>query len=123
MAPNALVPPIPRTAAVLPTPLWEFAIAMVFAWVLWRLGRKARPLAWMTGLYLVLSGVARFCVEFYRINPRLYFGHSMSNAQVAALASALVGLIIVVAVRNNLPIGGPALPGIKELGPDTVATT
>jgi len=123
MAPNALVPPIPRTAAVLPTPLWEFAIAMVFAWVLWRLGRKARPLAWMTGLYLALSGVARFFVEFYRINPRLYFGHSMSNAQVAALASALVGLVIVLTVRKNLPIGGPALPGIKELGPDTVATT
>ena len=120
MAPSALVPPIPRGSAVLPTPLWEFAIALVIAWVIWRLGRKARPLGWLTGLYLFLSGVARFCVEFYRINPKLYFGHNLSNAQVAAAATALVGLSILLSVRRNLPIGGPVLPGIAEL---TASTT
>jgi phosphatidylglycerol:prolipoprotein diacylglycerol transferase len=89
---------------------------MLIAFVLWRLGRKARPLAWLTGLYLVLSGTARFLVEFYRINPRLYFHHTMSNAQVAAGASAIVGLVLMIAVRNNPPIGGAALePRINTL--------
>jgi phosphatidylglycerol:prolipoprotein diacylglycerol transferase len=116
MAKNALVRPSPANAAVLPTPLWEFAAAMLIAFVLWRLGRKARPLAWLTGLYLVLSGTARFLVEFYRINPRLYFHHTMSNAQVAAGASAIVGLVLMIAVRNNPPIGGAALePRINTL--------
>ena len=80
---------------------------MLFAWVLWRLGRHAKPLAWLTGMYLLLSGVARYLVEFYRINPKLYWG--MSNAQVAALLSALVGLGIMLAVRKKAPVGGPAL--------------
>ncbi len=49
-------------------------------------------MGWLTGLYLVLSGVGRFLVEFVRINPRLYWG--MSNAQVAALGSVVVGLVV-----------------------------
>ena len=117
MAPNALVPPYPTGTAVLPTPVWEFAAALVIGLILWRLAAKARPLGWLTGVYLLLSGIARFLVEFYRVNPKLYFNHTMSNAQVAALASIFVGVVIVVAVRRNLPFGGPALPGIAELDP------
>jgi phosphatidylglycerol:prolipoprotein diacylglycerol transferase len=50
---------------------------------------------WITGLYLVLSGIGRFLVEFVRINPKLYFHGTMSNAQVAAAASTLVGLLVI----------------------------
>ena len=76
---------------------------MLLAWLLWRLGRKYRPVGWLTGVYLVLSGMGRFLVEFVRINPRLYFG--MSNAQVAALGSVVVGLVVmlVVARRRTAP--------------------
>lgn len=116
MARNALVRPNPANAAVLPTPVWEFAAALLIAWVIWRLGRHAKPLGWLTGLYLSLSGTARFLVEFYRINPRLYFHHSMSNAQVAAAASAIVGVVLMFAVRKNPPVGGAALePHITRL--------
>ena len=66
---------------------------MVF-WLLWQLGKKAKPVGWLTGLYLVLSGIGRFLVEFVRINPKLYFHGTMSNAQVAAAASAMVGLVV-----------------------------
>jgi phosphatidylglycerol---prolipoprotein diacylglyceryl transferase len=92
MRPDALVPPNPPNALVLPTPLWEFAFALLLGWVLWQLGRKAWPVGWMTGLYLLISGCARFVVEFWRINPKLYWG--MSNAQVAALGSVVVGAIV-----------------------------
>ena len=119
MAPNALVPPNPPTSAVLPTPIFEFLIALVFAWILWELGKRARPLAWLTGVYLLLSGVARFCIEFYRINPKLYWG--MSNAQVAAAASAIVGLAIVLAVRNGTPIGGRIPEGAARRTTATLA--
>jgi len=106
LAKNALVRPSPPDAAVLPTPLWEFAVSILIAWLLFQLGRRAKPLGWLTALYLVLSGTARFLVEFYRINPLLYLGHRFSNAQVAAAASVLVGLAIMIAVRNNPPTGG-----------------
>ena len=99
LRPNALVPATPPDALVLPTPLWEFGIALVLAWILWKLGARPRFVGWMTGAYLVLSGMARFVVEFWRINPRLYFGHLMSNAQVAALGSVLVGALLIAAAE------------------------
>ena len=42
--------------------------------------------------YLVLTGLARFLVEFIRINPRDFLG--MSNAQAAALASVIAGFAL-----------------------------
>lgn len=104
MARNALVPPNPPTALVQPTPIYELLFSLGVFWLLWRLGERARPVGWMTGLYLLLSGVGRFLVEFVRINPKLYFHHTLSNAQVAAAGSALVGLIVMAAAqRRNVP--------------------
>ena len=42
--------------------------------------------------YLILTGAARFLVEFIRINPRSFLG--MSNAQTAAAASMIAGIIL-----------------------------
>src|ERR1700722_6951466 len=107
MAKNALVPPTPPDALVQPTPVYEFLFAMVLAWLLWRLGRKARPIGWLTGLYLALSGLGRFLVEFVRINPRLYWG--MSNAQVAALGSVVVGVIVMLVTRRGTVVASPVV--------------
>ena len=71
----------------------------MLGWLLWRLGRRSRPIGWLTGVYLALSGLGRFLVEFVRLNPRLYWG--MSNAQVAALGSVVVGLIVMVVTRRG----------------------
>jgi phosphatidylglycerol:prolipoprotein diacylglycerol transferase len=104
MAKNALVPPVPPTALVQPTPIYELLFSLAVFWLLWKLGERARPVGWLTGLYLLLSGVGRFLVEFVRINPKLYFGNTLSNAQVAAAASALAGVaLIVVAQRMRVP--------------------
>jgi phosphatidylglycerol:prolipoprotein diacylglycerol transferase len=107
MAKNALVPPTPPDALVQPTPVYEFLFAVVLAWVLWRLGSRARPIGWLTGLYLVLSGLGRFLVEFVRVNPRLYWG--MSNAQVAALGSLVVGLVVMVVTRRGSVVEAPVV--------------
>jgi phosphatidylglycerol---prolipoprotein diacylglyceryl transferase len=102
MAKDALVPPNPPTALVQPTPIYELLFSVVVFWVLWQLGKRARPVGWLTGLYLVRSGIGRFLVEFVRINPKLYFHGTMSNAQVAALASVLAGgaVIAVAQIRR-----------------------
>ena len=107
MAKNALVPPTPPDALVQPTPIYEFLFALVLAWLLWKLAKKAAPVGWLTGLYLVLSGLGRFLVEFVRINPRLYRG--MSNAQVAALGSVVVGVVVMVAARARNAQWAPEL--------------
>jgi phosphatidylglycerol---prolipoprotein diacylglyceryl transferase len=96
--PNGIVP---TTERVHPTPIYEFLIAIVIFWILWRLGaraiRDARPAGIVFAAYLVLTGVARFLIEFIRINPRSFFG--MTNAQAASLASILAGAILFWIVR------------------------
>jgi phosphatidylglycerol:prolipoprotein diacylglycerol transferase len=96
---RALVPPNPPDALVQPTPIYELLFAVVVFWIIWKLGApKAgiapKPIGWLTGLYLILSGIGRFLVEFVRINPRIYWG--MSNAQVAALGSIVAGILLLV---------------------------
>ena len=104
--PNGLVP---TTARVHPTPIYELLVALIIAWYLWFRGRPrvaasvpaALPTGWITGEYLILSGVARFLVEFIRINPPVYWG--MSNAQVASLGSMLAGILLLFWARRRVP--------------------
>jgi phosphatidylglycerol:prolipoprotein diacylglycerol transferase len=92
---------VPTTERVHPTPIYEFLVAMIIARYLWMRAKPgtedALPLGQLTGEYLVLSGVARFLVEFIRINPRIYWG--MSNAQVASLGSIAAGILLIVWAR------------------------
>jgi phosphatidylglycerol---prolipoprotein diacylglyceryl transferase len=64
--------------------------------------------------YLVLTGVARFLVEFIRINPRSFLG--MSNAQTASVVSVIVGLILWWYIAHAQPAAQPHRDGINERG-------
>ncbi len=86
--------------------------SLALAWVLWRLAGKARPVGWLTGVYLLLSGLGRFLVEFVRVNPKLYLG--MSNAQVAALLSMVVGVVVMLATRGGKVVAVPVLSEVGE---------
>jgi len=96
--PNGLVP---TTQRVHPTPIYELLVALLIAAWLWRRGTESGrlPAGQITGEYLVLSGVARFLVEFIRINPRIYWG--MSNAQVASLGSIVAGILLMLWARRH----------------------
>jgi len=115
MAKNALVPPTPPTALVQPTPIYELLYSLVIAWFLWELAKRIHPAGWLTGAYLILSGVGRFLVEFVRINPKLYVHHTMSNAQLAAVASVLAGAIVVVLTQSK---SAPATPPLSPPTPE-----
>src|SRR5580704_6588794 len=104
MAKDALVPPTPPDALVQPTPIYELLFALLVFWIVWKLADKHKPVGWLTGAYLILAGFGRFLVEFVRINPKIYFHHTMSNAQLAALGSMLAGLLLLLwASRRNKP--------------------
>lgn len=94
--PHGLVPTYQR---VHPTPLYELLGALLITWILWRRGGpdRPRPIGQITGEYLILTGIARFLVEFIRINPRILWG--MSNAQLASLGAIAFGLLLIVASR------------------------
>jgi phosphatidylglycerol---prolipoprotein diacylglyceryl transferase len=104
--PNGVVPTTetcvqwgwPANCRVHPAPLYELVIWCVIGALLWRLGGKwmKKPGAggWLFGVYLILTGLARFLVEIIRINPRTILG--MSNAQVASLVSVVAGVVLLV---------------------------
>jgi prolipoprotein diacylglyceryl transferase len=91
--PNGVVP---TTARVHPTPIYEFIVWLAIAAFLWHMGTKSLRGPKAAGEifcnYLILTGVARFLVEFIRVNPRSFLG--MSNAQAASLASILAGAVL-----------------------------
>ncbi len=79
----------PPGVRVHPTPLYEAAAyAAIFA-LLWRLRREPAADGAILALYLVLSGAARFLVEFVRVNPRIAFG--LTEAQLASLTLVVIG--------------------------------
>lgn len=86
-----------------PTPIYEFLVAILIFWILWHLGERFlkahSPNGTLFGLYLMLTGIARFLVEFIRINERGFFG--LTNAQVASLASILAGLLLFALQRKS----------------------
>ncbi len=87
--PNGVVP---TTQRVHPTPLYEFFIWLAIAAFLWHMGE-------IFCNYLILTGVARFLIEFIRINPRSFFG--LSNAQAASLLSILVGAVLLWRIKSQ----------------------
>ena len=98
---DALDPPQPNPPGLLvqPTPVYELLFALALGWYLWIRGRRDLPLGQLTGEYLVLSGIGRFLVEIVRRNERLYYG--MSNAQVAALGTVVVGAVLIVIAQRH----------------------
>jgi len=112
--PNGLVP---TTARVHPTPIYELIVACAIAWILWRMGSGSTVIqpqkngknvvekfaglqpGEVFAMYLILTGVARFLVEFIRINPRSFFG--LSNAQAAGGLSALAGIALYLVLRKK----------------------
>ena len=88
---------VPTTDRVHPTPIYEFIAALIIAAILWRRGR--RQTGELTGEYLVLSGVARFLVEFIRINPPIFL--HLTNAQLASVGSVAAGAALMVWARRH----------------------
>lgn len=109
---------VPTTQKVHPTPIYELVVAILIFWWLWRFGARQAvvqteetkpkkntpassviPRGTVFGWYLILTGMARFLVEFIRINPRSFFG--LTNAQTASLGSILVGMALVGHLRRH----------------------
>ncbi len=82
----------PVFVPVYPTPLYELGAGLLICWWLWwRLG-KPHATGLILGHYLILTGIARFLVEFIRRNPKVLWG--LSNAQLASAGAALAGIAL-----------------------------
>ncbi len=79
---------------VYPTPLYEAVIAAIIFAILWQLRKKLKISGQLFCCYLVLSGIARWLIEYIRINPHYeLFGFLLSQAQIISLALILLAAV------------------------------
>jgi phosphatidylglycerol:prolipoprotein diacylglycerol transferase len=128
---------VPTTVRVHPTPLYEIATSLLIFAVLWphwrpgarilsfaaRLAARLRsypcaeldlthppfPAGFICGEYLILSGLARFLVEFVRRNPRIWLG--LTDAQIISIVSVALGAWLM--LRKPAPAPARAFPAAK----------
>ncbi len=98
------IEPTPPFVRVHPTPLYELAAGLLIGWFLWWRGGKPHGTGRILGEYLVLTGIARFLVEFIRRNPRVLWG--LSNAQLASAGSVVAGIALIWWVARR-PVTAP----------------
>ena len=88
----------PPGVYVHPTPIYEsLAYFAIFFW-LWAHRDRGWPDGSIFWWYLVLSGAARFVIEFVRVNPTVVWG--LSSAQVTSVVLIVVGGAMLVGQRG-----------------------
>lgn len=93
--PNGMVP---TTVPVQPTALYEALVAFALAAALWRMVPRLHPVL-VFGAYLVVSGAARFGIEYLRINEPLWLG--LTAPQLWSVALLVAGAVLAAAVGRN----------------------
>jgi phosphatidylglycerol:prolipoprotein diacylglycerol transferase len=89
---------VPTDGPVHPTPLYEALAAFAVAALLWALQRRVPPLV-VFGAYLVLSGAARFLVEFVRTNDDVLLG--ATQPQLWSVLLVAIGLALLIRQRRS----------------------
>lgn len=82
---------------VYPTQLLEIGLSALIFLALWRMRRHPHRAGWLFALYLVLAGLERGFVEFFRAKDDRFFG-PLTLAQLISLALIIVGLFGVFAL-------------------------
>ena len=81
---------VPTLEIVHPTPVYETLAGLAICTILWCGRTRIETPGVLFCIYLLLSGAARFAVEFIRINQKVLWG--LSDAQLISLAMMAVGL-------------------------------
>lgn len=75
-----------------PTPVYEFIIMFLIFLFLWGYRKKIKYPGQLFSLYLILSSIERFSIEFIRLNPPLIFG--LTEAQLISILLLLIGIFL-----------------------------
>jgi len=90
--PNAIIGwDYPPGVYVHPAPIYEFLAYTAIFGFLWAIRRRDFPPGTLIWLFLVLSPLARFLIEFIRINPPVLGG--LSESQLFSLLLMAIGIV------------------------------
>ena len=97
---------VPTLEIVHPTPVYETLAGLAICSILWFGRPRIETPGVLLCIYLVLSGAARFAVEFIRINQKVLWG--LSDAQLISLVMIAVGLLLGYWLLDRAARSGPA---------------
>lgn len=83
---------VPNNLLCHPTPIYELILGIIIFAFLWMKRKSIKKDGKLFFMYLIFSGVARFFIEFIRINPRILFG--LSEAQIISLLLIIAGALL-----------------------------
>lgn len=89
-----------QVLSVYPTQLFEVGISLLIFFVLWKLRFRDRRPGWLFSLWLVLAGLERLFVEFFRAKDDRFFG-VLSLAQILSIGFIGLGVWLMNRLRND----------------------
>ncbi len=100
---------VPLNLPLHPTQLYEALAEAILFGFLWKRATSAHRPGEILGLYLVISSLARFIIEFYRVHQQdLPFGGPLSITQWIALVLLLPGIYLVARPSSASAVPNPA---------------
>jgi phosphatidylglycerol:prolipoprotein diacylglycerol transferase len=84
-----------------PAPIYETILYLGVFTILWSMRKTSHPAGRIMYWYLLLGGAARFIVEFWRINPRVFY--MLSEAQLIAIGMMVIGGVALILTREKAP--------------------
>jgi prolipoprotein diacylglyceryltransferase len=98
---------------VFPTPIYEFAMALIIFGILWRIRKRfSTPLS-MFSIYLVFNGIERFLIEQIRVNYKYDWGFIQpTQAEIIAVAIVIFGVLLF-AFRQKIDQWLPKTPVLR----------
>lgn len=87
---------------VYPTPMYEAIIAFILFLILWKIRHIIKAPGMMFGIYLIMNGVERFCIELIRVNTKYHIGSlAFTQAELIACILVLGGIGLIVNAKRN----------------------
>ena len=87
---------------VYPTPMYEAIIAFILFLILWKIRHRIKLPGMMFGIYLIMNGIERFCIELIRVNTKYHIGSlAFTQAELIACILVLGGIGLIVNAKVN----------------------
>lgn len=101
----ALVEQFGQVVPVHPTQLYEIGLSTLFFFVLWSMRKHRNATGWLFSVWLILAGVERFLVEFFRAKDDRFLG-VFTVAQLISVLLVATGVYWTLRLRRNEAVAG-----------------
>lgn len=78
---------------VIPTPIYETAMAILIFLILWAIRKKLKRPGLMFSIYLIFNGLERFTIEQFRVNSEYNILGGVTQAEIISFVLIAIGIL------------------------------